>query len=108
MTQGESKISSFFDINWGIEEAEWGIPVSLQELHINNIIFWDTSLALGSVAECLTNWHSSKIVRDRFQEWEYMYLLFNSDIVNLLLNTNGGRETEGLILLFYWEPSVKY
>ena len=28
-----------------------------------------------------------------------MYLLFNSDIVSLLLNTNGG-ETVGLILLF--------
>ena len=39
------------------------------------------------------------IVQDRFLERKYMYLLFNSDIVNLLLNTNGGK-TEGLILLF--------
>ena len=40
------------------------------------------------------------ILRDRFLERKYMYLLFNSDIVNLLLNTDG-EKTEDLILIIF-------
>ena len=40
------------------------------------------------------------IVQDRFLERKYMYLLFNSDIVNLLLNTDG-EKTEDLILIIF-------
>ena len=39
------------------------------------------------------------MVRDRFAGEENLNLLFDSDIVNLLLKTNGG-ETEDLISLF--------
>ena len=45
------------------------------------------------VAKWLTNQISTE---DRFPVRENMYLLFNSDIVNLLM----GGETEGVILLF--------
>ena len=51
------------------------------------------------VVECLTNQISTQVVQDRFPVRENMYLLFDSDIVNLLLKTIEG-ETEGLILLF--------
>ena len=39
--------------------------------------------------------------KDRFPRGSYIYLLFNPDVVNALLKTNGG-ETEGLILLFLY------
>ena len=51
--------------------------------------------------ECLTNQISTQLVQDRFPVRENMHLLSDSDIVNLLLKTNGG-ETEGLILLFLY------
>ena len=51
------------------------------------------------MAKRLTNQISFLTARDRLPVRENMNLLFNCDIVNLLLNTNGG-ETEGLILLF--------
>ena len=52
------------------------------------------------VAKRLTNQISFLTSRDRLPVRENMNLLFSCDIVNFLLNTNGG-ETEGLILLFY-------
>ena len=47
----------------------------------------------------LTNQISFLTAQDRLPVGENINLLFNCDIVNPLLNTNGG-ETEGLILLF--------
>ena len=38
------------------------------------------------------NQSSNPVVQDRFLGGENMNLLFNSDIVNLLLKTNEGRE----------------
>ena len=51
------------------------------------------------VAKRLTNQITFLTASDRHPVRENLNLLFICDIVNLLLNTNGG-ETEGLILLF--------
>ena len=48
----------------------------------------------------LTSLSFNSVVRDRFLGEENMDLLFNSDIVNILLKTDG-EEKEGLILLFF-------
>ena len=52
-----------------------------------------------SMAQWLTLKSSTLLVRDRFSGGQSIYLLFNSDIENFLLKTNGGK-TEDLILLF--------
>ena len=52
------------------------------------------------MAKRLTNQISFLTARDRLPVRENMNLLFNCDIVNPLLKTNGG-ETEGLILFFF-------
>ena len=51
------------------------------------------------MAQLLTLKSSTLLVRDRFSGGQSIYLLFNSDIEDFLLKTNGGK-TEDLILLF--------
>ena len=52
------------------------------------------------MAEWLTNRFTVQVDEVRSPTSENMLFLFNSDIVNLFLNNNGGGEIEGLILLF--------
>ena len=52
------------------------------------------------VVECLTNQISTQLVQDRFPVRENMHLLSDSDIVNLLLKTNGGRNRGPNLVIF--------
>ena len=54
----------------------------------------------GLVAHWLSNQISVQMIQDRFSVRENMYLIFSSDIVNLLLKTNA-EETEGLIIFIF-------
>ena len=52
------------------------------------------------VASWLANQSSNSVVQDRSPGGEDMDLLFNSDIVNLLLKTNGGRHRKPNFVIF--------
>ena len=52
------------------------------------------------MAEWLTN-QFTIVVLERSLTRENMYLLFNSDIVNLLLNNNGGKNRRPIFFFFF-------
>ena len=83
-----------------IASGKWNVRrVSLQESYISYITIYDTFPKHDLVAEWLTN-QFTKVVLDRSLTRENMYLLFNSDIVNLLLNNNGGKNRRSNFFYF--------
>ena len=75
--------------------------VSLKELAISYIIIYNNfTERVKKVSEWLANQVTVQVNEVRSQIRENVFLLLNSDIMNLLLNTNGGRNRKPNFVIF--------